>query len=178
MSSTIRTVMLSWVAIGCMVAVARGEDPTAEHKYRAALVRAAKARETAVDAARAEYIASLKEQLMEETKKGNLDAAVALRAKVNQVEAQARAVQSIGKKLSGTKWVIAGGASFQWTEDGTLYHAGRERPWTPLDAQRVIVVVASGQVAILEFDERFTKFDQYFTRVNDKPTATGTRSMR
>jgi hypothetical protein len=171
-------VMVSCIAVACVAAAARGEDPAAERKYRAALVTAAKARDAAVEAARAEYLAALKQQLVDETKKGNLDAAVAVRAKLNRVESQARAAQSIVKRLAGTSWVTAGGASFQWGEDGTLYHAGRERPCLPLDGQRVLVVMASSQVAILEFDEKFTKFDQFSSRVSDKPAATGTRAAK
>src|SRR3954471_17279064 len=73
----------------------RAEDLSAEKKYRSAVIKAAKERDSAIEAARAEYLAALKDQLLEETKKGNLDAAVALRSKVNRVESQAKATQSI-----------------------------------------------------------------------------------
>jgi hypothetical protein len=176
MTSVIRRLVVSCVAAGLAGAAARGEDPSAEQKYRSALVKAAKAREAAIESARAEYLASLKEQMVEETKKGNLDAAVAVRAKLNGVEAQARAAKSIIRRLAGTTWTTGGGVAFQWADDGTLYHAGRERPCLPLDGQRVVVAGPSGQLEILEFDEKFTKFDQYTARVGDKPAAIGKRA--
>jgi hypothetical protein len=141
----IRTLAVAGVA--CVAAAARGEDPSPERAYWAALVKAAKARDAAVDAARADYLAALKEQMLAETKKGNLDAAVAVRSKINRLEAQARETKSILKRLAGTTWTVPGGPTFQWAEDGTLYHAGRERPCAPIDAHRVVVVLASGQSA-------------------------------
>ena len=178
MSSTTCRVLLSCLVAGWAASALRADDPTPERKYRAALLKAAKARDAAIEAARAEYLTTLKDQLLEETKKGNLDAAVALRSKVNRVEAQAKAAQSIVKRLAGTSWVSAGGVTFQWGEDGTFYHAGRERPCVPLDGQRLVAVIASGQVVVLEFDDKFTKFDQYSAKVSEKPIASGTRTQK
>src|SRR5262245_51939855 len=167
MPSALRTFGISCVLAASAAAAVRAEDPSAEKKYRAAVTKAAKAKDAAIEAARAEYLATLKDQLLEETKKGNLDAAVALRSTINRVEAHAKATQSILKRLAGTSWVAGGGVTYQWSEDGTLIQAGRERACVPLDGRRVIAVIASGQVVVLEFDEKFTKFEQYSAKVGE-----------
>jgi hypothetical protein len=178
MTSTTHKILATGLLVCVPMGVVWAEDVSAERKYRAALVKAAKAKEAAVEAARAEYLATLKDRLLEETKKGNLDAAVALRTKVNRVESQARAANSIIKRLANTSWVAGGGVAFQWGEDGTFYYGGRERACEPIDGRRVVAVIASGQVVILEFDEGFMKFNQYSTKVSDKPVAIGTRSQK
>jgi hypothetical protein len=173
-----RPLVVATLAIVWVSATARGEDPDAERAYWAALIKAARAHDAAIDAARADYLAALKEQMLEETKKGNLDGAVAVRSKINRLETQGRDTRSLMKRLAGTTWTVPGGPSFQWTEDGTLYHAGRERPCEPIDSRRLVVVLASGQVSVLEFDEKLTKFDQFAAKVGEKPVATATRAKR
>jgi hypothetical protein len=174
----IRTLAMAVLTIVVTTPVARGAEPSPEKAYWAALAKAAKAHEAAIDAARADYLAALKEQMLEETKKGNLDGAVTIRSKINRLETQGRDARSLMNRLAGTTWTVAGGPSFQWAEDGTLYHAGRERPCEPIDSRRLVVVLASGQVNVLEFDEKFTKFDQFPAKVGDKPVATATRAKK
>lgn len=176
MTSVIRLLVLS-VATCTFAGMSSAQDATtADQKFKAALEAASKVHEEAVAAARSEYVAALKVQMAEETKKGNLDGAVGIRDKLKKFDAPAKESQSVLKKLAGTNWANTNSVSFQWKEDGTFYHNGKEQPCFALDAQRVAVVFGNSHIDILLFDEKFTKFEQFNTKGSDKPLMTGKRT--
>jgi hypothetical protein len=62
--------------------------------------------------------------------------------------------------LAGTKWINSNKVSFEWTKDGRVLHAGKEREWKVLDKNRVQIVFGPGHVDIFEFDDSMKTFKQ------------------
>ncbi len=177
MHSAIMRAVAFCVANLLLVGVSLGQDPAAaDKKYKANLDAAAKVHEESVAAAKAEYTAALKTEMTEETKKGNLEGAVAIRDKLKKVEAAAKESQSILKKLAGTSWANTNGVTFQWKEDGTLLRNGKELPCFALDLQRVAVVFSESHIDVFLFDDKLSKFEQFNTKGTGMPLFAGKRA--
>lgn len=73
---------------------------------------------------------------------------------------EADATDTLGKRLSGTKWLNSRNISFEWTTDGKFLHKGIEREWKILDGNRVQIVFGPNHVDTLVFDDGLTSFEQ------------------
>ncbi len=62
--------------------------------------------------------------------------------------------------LAGTKWINSNKVSFEWTKDGRVLHAGKDREWKVLDQNRAQIVFGPGHVDTFEFDDSMKTFKQ------------------
>lgn len=69
-------------------------------------------------------------------------------------------VESLKKKLAGTKWNNSNNVSFEWTNDGRFLHSGNEREWKVLDRRRVQITYGSAHSDTLVFNDELTAFKQ------------------
>ena len=139
---------------------------SAESAYRAA-----------VAAATAEYVRILKEAVVVETKKGDLDAALAVRDKIKAIECKA-SIGSLLPKLAGTNWIADKGATFEWKADSTFLHKGGVRPCIAIDATRVVNFFDNTRVDVLVFDKELTKFEHCKLSSQPKPLEAGKRAAK
>jgi hypothetical protein len=154
---------LRHLAFAAILAIAGQPTPedaaTPETVYRGAIAKADKEHAAALATATSDYVRGLKEALTTQMKKGNLDAALAIRDRLKAVEGESGG--SPLDKLAGTRWVANKGATFEWRPDGTFLHKGGVRPCVVVDANRVIIFFEHKRVDVLEFDKGFTKFDHW-----------------
>jgi hypothetical protein len=161
------------------------EPSPAEEKYRAALAKASAAHAAAVTAARSEFIDALKVEMTEETKKGDLDAAIAVRDRIQRLEAAVEG--NILADLAGTSWLDSLSTVYKFHADGTFStNAGaenkkdaklRKATMVPFTVGSDTVVIAGWNRCydILIFDQERTEFSRYhfqFDR-NTAPFSTG-----
>jgi hypothetical protein len=143
--------------------VAAQDAASAESAYRAA-----------VAAATAEYVRILKEAVVVETKKGDLDAALAVRDKIKAIECKA-SIGSLLPKLAGTHWIADKGATFEWKADSTFLHKGGVRPCIAVDATHLVIYFDPTRVDVLEFDKDLTKFERFQLSSQPKSIEAGKR---
>jgi len=153
------------------VGMASAADPVEE--YRQAMAIAQEQFQESAGIATAQYIAALKQSLTEETKKGNLEAAIAIRDQIKSLEQVSPIANVIVDKLAGTDWVNSNGVPFQWKEDGTFLHHGVPRASVPIDSRRVAIVFANAKVGVLVFNDSFTTFEQWGHESQDRPLFKG-----
>lgn len=151
---------------------------SADKKYAAAIEKADKDRAAAVAAATAEYVRSLKELMAAQTKKGDLDAALATRERIKVVEAGAAPAPAASgaNPLAGTSWVTDKGATFEWKPDGTFLHKGGPRPCVKVDATRYVIYFDNARLDLIQFDKELTKFEHWQFSTNGKSLESGKRA--
>jgi hypothetical protein len=165
------------LVLGCFVSghdlALSQESSAAEQNYNAAVAAA----NEAIAGARSKLIAALTAEMTSETKKGNLDGAVAIRSKIRNLELQ-DAKAGLLRRLADTTWTsdAADGKTytFQFNKQGILAINGAIQNSYPLDERHFAFIrFGSRETFVLEFDEDFRKFEQYWGKGQQKPGSIG-----
>jgi hypothetical protein len=142
----------------------------ADKVYQAAVEKADKQRSIAIAAADTDYIQALKKVVTAETKKGNLDAALEARNKLNAVDKKEKTEgvpaviwnrNALMAKLAGTKWGTTKKVIFEWKMDGTFLHKGGPRICVPVGPTKAIIYFDNNRVDVLEFNKELTQVDHW-----------------
>ena len=159
----------------------------AEQKYLADLSKLAEAHSAAVKTARRGFIEALKEEMKEETKKGNLDGAVAIRDRIQRLEAIKDG--NVIADLANSSWLDTLSTVYKFHDDGTFStNAGAENkkdaklrrsaaPVFTVGSDTVVIAAWNRCYDILIFDEERKEFSRHHFQFdkNTPPFSTGRR---
>lgn len=146
-----------------------------DQRYAAAIKKAENERAKSLERARNEFVEGLEKVLVAETKKGNLDSAIAIREKLRFLGAHGSPKGNLLVLLRGTNWVNSNGIEFKWEKDGSFLHAGTPRSCSLVSDDAVAIFFDVGHVDVLQFNAERTSFEQYSCRSEESPLFTGQR---